>query len=132
MACQWLPGNDEPLALEGDSRNTGDKAAPLRRGFCLKRKSVTDWVEFIRLIASRGRWLVTVVIVAAIVFAIFQFSQISIDTPYVYLVYVIYLAGITCGVFLLTGMAIWVGQRIWTNLESRAEARSFELEHYRI
>ena len=85
---------------------------------------MTEWVEFIRLIASRGRWLVTVVIVAAIVFAIFQFSQISIDTPYVYLVYVIYLAGITCGVFLLTGMAIWVGQRIWTNLESRAEARA--------
>lgn len=84
---------------------------------------MTELVELVRLIADRGRWLVTVAIVAAIVFLMFQFSHISIDTPYVYVVYVIYLAGITCAVFLVTGMIVWVWQRISDNLQSMKEAR---------
>jgi uncharacterized integral membrane protein len=90
----------------------------------LTEKSVTEWIEFIELIAARGRWLVTVVIVAIIVFAIMEYTPISINTPWLYAKYPVYLAGIACAVFLVVGLAIWLGERFWTHMQNRAEARA--------
>lgn len=67
---------------------------------------VKDVTELIKFLTDKSNMLVTIMVVAALVWVIFWMHWLVVEPPYVYIVYLIYLAGLAAAVLLLVGGAM--------------------------
>lgn len=84
-----------------------------------------DITELIKFLTDKSSVLGTIMLVALIVFFIFIAGWLVIEPPYVYFVYLVFLAGLAAGVFLLLGAAgagaAWAQRTVKAKLSAGAE-----------
>jgi len=83
-------------------------------------KDIKDLIDFL---ISKSTVLVTILLVSIVVLLLFINDFLKIDPPFVYIAYIIFLAGITAGTFLLLGMVVALWELLVNSISSVVERR---------